>query len=395
KGSVGALLVGLFALGLLWFGSPVGAEQTVPQAPEATCPAGGQCFADVPPGSPFYDYANNLYMQDIISGYPCGGADEPCDDQNRPYYRPGNSVTRAQMTKFVDLARKQPGIHIDTATAYEPLYSRTTAAFGIAITGDGGGTGVYGTSINGYGVHGTSTYNYGVYGETTSPYAALRGETVDGIGVQGSSETSDGVYGSSISGRGVTGISSSSYGVIGASTSSYAGYFQGNVHVNGTLSKTAGSFKIDHPLDPANKYLSHSFVESPDMMNVYNGNVTTDARGEAVIILPDYFDTLNRDFRYQLTILGNQFAQARVSEEITNNRFKIMTDKPNIKVSWQVTGIRQDPYANRHRIPVEEDKPKDERGLYLQPELYGQPQSKQIGRIDVPPAPNTESGAQP
>ena len=43
------------------------------------------------------------------------------------------------------------------------------------------------------------------------------------------------------------------------------------------LSKSIGTFKIDHPLDPANKYLSHSFVELPDMMNIYNGNVMTDA----------------------------------------------------------------------------------------------------------------------
>lgn len=49
----------------------------------------------------------------------------------------------------------------------------------------------------------------------------------------------------------------------------------GNVAVQNTLSKGGGSFKIDHPLDPENKYLYHSFVESPDMMNVYNGNITT------------------------------------------------------------------------------------------------------------------------
>ena len=59
------------------------------------------------------------------------------------------------------------------------------------------------------------------------------------------------------------------------------GEFIGDVDVTGTLTKSAGSFKIDHPLDPENKYLSHSFVESPDMMNIYNGNVVLDATGEA------------------------------------------------------------------------------------------------------------------
>ena len=91
-----------------------------------------------------------------------------------------------------------------------------------------------------------------------------------------------------------------------------AGEFIGDVSVSGTLTKGGGSFKIDHPLDPANKYLSHSFVESPDMMNIYNGNVTTDANGEATVALPAYFAALNRAFRYQLTVIG-QFAQAIVA----------------------------------------------------------------------------------
>jgi hypothetical protein len=157
-------------------------------------------------------------------------------------------------------------------------------------------------------------------------------------------------------------------------TSGYAGQFLGNVQVTGNLSKGGGSFKIDHPLDPANQYLYHSFVESPDMLNIYNGNVTTDADGEAVVQLPDWFEALNRDFRYQLTPIG-QFAQAIVLTEIADNQFTIKTDKPNVKVSWQVTGIRHDPYANVYRIPVEEPKPADERGKYLHPELYGQLES--------------------
>jgi hypothetical protein len=155
----------------------------------------------------------------------------------------------------------------------------------------------------------------------------------------------------------------------------------------GTLSKHAGSFKIDHPLDPANKYLYHSFVESPDMMNVYNGNVTTDKRGYATVTLPDYFEALNRDFRYQLTVIG-QFAQAIVATKIGNNRFVIRTNKPKVEVSWQVTGIRQDAYANAHRIPVEEDKPAGQQGHYLHPELFGQPETKSIAaRRGVPAAP--------
>jgi hypothetical protein len=144
----------------------------------------------------------------------------------------------------------------------------------------------------------------------------------------------------------------------------------GNLHVVGTLSKGMGMFKIDDPLDPANKYLYHSFVESPDMMNVYNGSVTTDKHGIATVTLPDYFQALNGDFRYQLTAIGT-LAQATVAKKIENNHFTIRTNKPGVEVSWQVTGIRQDAYANAHRVQVEEQKPPIEQGHYLHPELTG------------------------
>jgi hypothetical protein len=134
---------------------------------------------------------------------------------------------------------------------------------------------------------------------------------------------------------------------------------------------------MDHPLDPENKYLYHSTVESPDMKNVYDGNVTTDDYGEAVVVLPDYFEALNRDFRYQLTTIGQE-ADAWIASKIRGHQFSIKTDKPNVEVSWQVTGIRQDPYANAHRSPVEQDKPAGERGKYLHPTEWGQPESAGI-----------------
>jgi hypothetical protein len=157
-----------------------------------------------------------------------------------------------------------------------------------------------------------------------------------------------------------------------------AGDFVGNVEVSGNLSKGGGSFKIDHPLDPANKYLYHSFVESPDMKNIYDGTVTTDAKGEAQVTLPAYFDALNRDFRYQLTVIG-VFAQAIVGQEIKGNCFTIKTSAPHVKVSWQVTGIRQDAYANQHRIQVETDKTDLERGYFLHPEAFNQPEARGVG----------------
>jgi hypothetical protein len=158
----------------------------------------------------------------------------------------------------------------------------------------------------------------------------------------------------------------------------------GNVVITGSLSKASGTFKIDHPSDPANKYLVHSFVESPDMMNIYNGNVVTNSLGEAIITLPEYFGILNKDFRYQLTPIG-VFSQAIVLEEISEitNAFKIKTDQPNVKVSWQVTGVRKDPYANANRIKDVVEKSPEEKGYYLHPQLYGQPIDRHIGRAPV------------
>jgi hypothetical protein len=173
------------------------------------------------------------------------------------------------------------------------------------------------------------------------------------------------------------------YGEASGGTLNFGGYFDGNVlvsgnlQVTGSISKGSGTFKIDHPADPSNKYLVHSFVESPDMMNVYNGNITTDANGFATVTLPEYFASVNKDVRYQLTVIGT-FAQAIIAEEVQGNNFKIQTDKPNVKVSWQVTGIRNDPYAQQNRIVAEQDKPATEKGTYLHPEIYGQPKSKAL-----------------
>ncbi len=158
----------------------------------------------------------------------------------------------------------------------------------------------------------------------------------------------------------------------------------GNVNIAGNLSKGGGSFKIDHPLDPANKYLYHSFVESPDMMNVYNGVATLDAHGSVWITLPDYFEALNRDFRYQLTAIGAPGPNLYIVKKVSGNRFKIAGGKPKGEVSWQVTGIRQDAYANAHRIPNDEEKPAEERGKYLHPELFGASEEQAIGYRALP-----------
>ena len=256
----------------------------------------------------------------------------------------------------------------------------------VAGNGSGSASGVYGTVGNSVfasqicqGVDGTtwahSTQNIGVGGWANS---AVSGDSLN-YGVYGNAINADTNYGVFASATSYDGTEAVNYGIFAqaanGTTANYAGFFEGdvtitgNLNVSGSISKASGTFKIDHPLDPDNKYLVHSFVESPEMMNVYSGNITTDANGMATVVLPSYFEAANKDFRYQLTPIG-QFAQAIIKEEVSANKFVIQTDKPNVKISWQVTAVRNDPYAKQHRVVPEQNKPASEQGKYLHPELY-------------------------
>src|SRR5438128_6194715 len=85
------------------------------------------------------------------------------------------------------------------------------------------------------------------------------------------------------------------------------------------------SFRIDHPLDPLNKYLLHYCAEGPEPRNVYQGSVVTDSDGFAWIDLPNYYTEINRDPLYQLTVVdrSDDFVHAKVAQEIRGNRFQI------------------------------------------------------------------------
>ncbi len=301
--------------------------------------------------------------------------------------------------------------------------------------------GVYGSSITGFGVYGSSLNSYGVEGDTggssaagvigsasTAGSVAVYGQNTatgdlgvlaskitlgtatvgvgvygtdpaNGIGVLGTSNTgyggyfqsggANGLYGEALAtnGNGIVGVANSgsgAYGVYGSSTSGFAGVFVGKVsisgdlHVTGAITAGTKDFKIDDPLDPAGKYLSHACIESDQMADLYSGNAVTDGAGNAVVTLPRWFQSLNTDFRYQLTCLG-QFAQAIVATKVHDNAFSIKTDRPNVEVSWQVTGIRRDAYALAHPLQVEEDKPAEEQGLFLHPAEQGQPEEQGIG----------------
>jgi len=251
-----------------------------------------------------------------------------------------------------------------TGNAYGVAGETHTTGFGAGVIGvTSAATG------NAFGVFGQSsgTSGNGVFGYAS----ATSGFT---IGVSGFVESPTGTAGRfvnhAVSGTILQGISGTSNNQVFFVDANGNGFFAGNVNITGNVSKGSGSFKIDHPLDPANKYLSHSFVESPDMMNVYNGIAVLDARGSAWVDLPDYFQDLNRDYRYQLTSIGAPGPGLYIAKEVSANRFRISGGKPHAKVSWQVTGIRHDAYANANRIKVEEEKPANQRGTYLHPEVF-------------------------
>jgi hypothetical protein len=206
----------------------------------------------------------------------------------------------------------------------------------------------------------------------SSSYGSYFNNIGIGDGIRAYSATSQGVNWATIY---ATNFGSGS-GIWATSSTGYAGYFVGPVNVTGAIVKGGGGFKIDHPLDPENKFLYHSFVESPDMKNLYDGVSILDEKGEAWVELPEWFEALNRDFRYQLTCIGG-YSPVYIADKLAGNRFRIAGGAPGMEVSWQVTGTRQDAFANSNRIPVEEAKQGEEIGRYIHPTSFGK--SKELG----------------
>jgi hypothetical protein len=275
----------------------------------------------------------------------------------------------------------------------------TNSATAAGVWGDNpGGDGIRGTSGTGRGVIGRCTSGIGVLGNSTSGEAVV-GVSDSGTGVHGTSANTIGVQGDSDSsgftpvGRvgvwgdcgkaGIGVLGSSGTGGIGLFANSaaghgQAGFFEGSVMVTGALNKAGGGFRIDHPLEPAHKYLNHSFVESSERKNVYDGMAVLGSSGEATIELPSWFETINQDFRYQLTPVGGPAPNLYIANKLSQNRLKIGGGIPGLEVSWQVTGIRRDAWARAHPIVVEEIKSEQTREYYLHPELYGERQERAV-----------------
>lgn len=299
-----------------------------------------------------------------------------------PYAMRAATVNGASGGLVTSPLRIGPLIPPENAAVSGSSFSASGGRFASTLASESSG-GVVGEftgsgSIDGVGVRGRShpTNGFGIGGWFEGGYQGVKGEAVSpGIiceGVIGVAELASLNYG--VVGRASSAAGQFGAGVYGTTGDTggelWAGYFDGWVNVTGQLTKGSGAFKIDHPLDPEHKYLQHSFVESPDMKNIYDGVVTLDHAGEAVVTLPEWFGALNRDFRYQLTCIGG-YAPVYIAEEIRERTFRIAGGEPGLKVSWQVTGIRQDAFANSNRIEVEVAKKADRVGTYIHPEAFG------------------------
>lgn len=322
-------------------------------------------------------------------------------------WAPGSDAGGSLTLPFSGSAEVNPGgVFSITNTASsgvsDGVRGITDSPSGAGVFGNATSTVASGASYGGY-FHSASPLGAGVFGFATHATA-----TVEGVSGQSSSTSGRGVFGiatadsgftfgglfraRSPTGVGVSGYAQSTtgaawgvvgdtestasngYGVVGIEPGLSAGHA---VYAFGTLAATGTkSFQIDHPLDPENAYLQHFCTEGPEPMNAYSGNVVSDAQGYATIQLPDYFESINRDFRYQLTVVdgaGEEFVQVRVVRKIHGNQFTIRTSAPHVEVSWRVEAVRNDAWVRRYGYQTVLEKEPEIKGRYLHPELYGAP----------------------
>jgi hypothetical protein len=253
------------------------------------------------------------------------------------------------------------------ARAIEAFYEPTSGYDGAAVYGESKPQDYYG-----YGGDFVGGY-VGARGQVEPTgfwfYYGLVGRCVGGSG------TNHGVAGHASG----TGTNYGVYGTASGGPENWAGYFAGDCRVTGSFVNPLGGMEIDHPLDPENSYLRHAYVASSQAKTVYDGTVTLDGSGETEVFLPDWFEALNGDFRYQLTPIGAPAPGLYIADPVRDGRFRIAGGEPGLTVSWMVTGVRHDPVAERSRIVVEEEKRPAHRGRYLTPDAHGAPRSMGIG----------------
>lgn len=310
------------------------------------------------------------------TGFAYGGYFTAASNQGRGFYGFASSPTGLTYGGFFQNASESGRAVYGLATAttgfnyggyFQSASSTGRGLLGVAASASGVNYGVYGVtqSPSGYGVF--SDGNLGIDGKlvsgestwmavnpraevyqnnslTTGTIYAQNGvpnERVQArVAIQGNSAGTTPCYGVAGYGLstdgvsiGVSGYAKGSkvnfavYGFSSGGTTNYAGYFLGNIFAN-SASAGVKAFLIDHPLDPENKVLSHSSVESNERKNVYDGVVKTDAQGFATVTMPSWFHALNTDFRYQLTVLGDESADLCRRRLLANWRMESSVYEP-------------------------------------------------------------------
>ena len=98
--------------------------------------------------------------------------------------------------------------------------------------------------------------------------------------------------------------------------------------------------------------------------------------GEATVELPEYFSEININFSYYLTPIGGAAPQLHVKEEVSGNSFVIGGGTANLKVSWVLYAERNDKYIQQNPNSKQVEVDKRQKGTYIRPELFGQPDNK-------------------
>ena len=348
------------------------------------------------------NYNNNLVANNrgVVGGFftaQNSGINSNVSGVSGNAYGANNSTTTTGVSAIASnnsntIANKTIAVRGQTFSGNSSISSESNIANPGGFFTSNDGQGIYATTSGGYTLTGFGEASQAVVG--VSNLTGIYSNTgVTGYG-NGSSSFKFGVSGY-INGSVPTGLSAAIYGIDNINTSStYAGFFQGKLYATGNAIfgsyvqvlgilyaqgglTTSGTknFTIDHPLDPENKILRHASIESNEVLNQYSGNITTDSKGNATVILPNYFEVLNKDFRYQLTVIRS-FSQVIIKQEVSGNQFVIKSDRPNVKVSWQITGVRNDRNMQYAPFVAESEKEEKNKGKYMSPEAYGKLKSQ-------------------
>lgn len=269
------------------------------------------------------------------------------------------------------------------------------ATGGVALQAKGAGVAIEATTTSpGFGlatIKSTTNLGFAMYGEATGD---------SGSGVYGLTHSSS--FGAGVVAFNDSTFPTSAYGtytevLTAGATALYARnqttggtaiYAAGNTTATGTK-----SFLIDHPEDPENKMLRHYCAEGDQPMLNYSGIVKLDSNGNATVSLKSYFNDICKDPRYTLTAIGASMPGLFVSQEVTNNQFKISGGKAGAKVSWEISAVRNDRHVKAEGISDVIDKGPNA-GKYLAPNLYNKGEDKAFYARPASVATATQSNSQ-